>query len=182
MQFNVLKHLDGNPFANTRFMAYVELGSNQLEDLPVGFLRSSPTLEVLSLYNNRLTNISSDILMGLTALKILYLFQNHITEIPPLTFYHTSLTILAMFNNEISTIHKDALKTPKRTLDTVYMYYNDVTKIEDNALDWLANNSKVYLSASHLIELPHYPAHVKVFSVGDYAHFTPCKQENDRSC
>ncbi|XP_072051768.1 keratocan-like [Amphiura filiformis] len=138
-----MNYLPEGLLTNTSFVLAVFLQNNRLEDLPVGFLRLSPQLEILSLYNNHLKYITPEILMGLTRLKYLYLFQNLITEIPPLTFYNTNLKTLSIFNNQISTIQKTALRTSRRTLETIYMYYNDLTVIEDNAFDWLANISQV---------------------------------------
>ncbi|XP_072051655.1 uncharacterized protein [Amphiura filiformis] len=167
-----LKHLPGDLFANTSIIKAAYLENNKLEDLPVGFLRSSPQLEFLSLYNNRLKYISADILMGLNGLKHLYLFQNLITEIPPLTFYRTSLKQLCIFSNNISTIRNHSLDTSKNTLETIYMYYNDITRIEDNAFDRLANNTKIYVSTSRLSKWPHCSDDVNVFAVDDYINIS----------
>ncbi|XP_072023290.1 podocan-like [Amphiura filiformis] len=167
-----LKHLPQDLFANTSITPIAYLDNNDLEDLPVGFMKLSPQLELLSLNSNRLKYISSDILMGLDGLKYLYLFQNLIMEVPPLTFYKTSLKELCIFNNNISSIRKSALDTSNKTLESVYMYYNDIIFIEDNALDGLANNGTIYLSTSHLSKWTQYPDNVNVFAVGDYINIS----------
>ncbi|XP_072051979.1 uncharacterized protein [Amphiura filiformis] len=155
-------HLPPDLFSNTEFLD-VQLDMNHLEELPDGFLRSSPNLTELSLYGNRLKYISNKTFEGLTSLSRLYLFRNQITEIPPLTFYETSLSELYIFGNNITSITKEALRTRNCTLQSIHLYYNCLSIIEEGAFDCTADGGcKVYYSKNCLSETPHFPAYVRM--------------------
>ncbi|XP_072014253.1 uncharacterized protein [Amphiura filiformis] len=165
-----IKHLPPDLFRNIDFFA-IRLSNNLLEDLPDGFLRSSPNLTDLSLYGNRLKCISNKTFMGLRSLKRLYLFGNQITEIPPLTFYETNLEELYIFGNNITSISKEALRTHECTLQIVHLYYNCLEVIEEGAFDCTAESRcSVYYSKSCLSETPHFPSYVRMFGVGDHVN------------
>ncbi|XP_072014022.1 uncharacterized protein [Amphiura filiformis] len=162
-----LKYLPEDLFRNTEFMA-VQLNRNALEELPDGFLRSSPNLTFLSLYGNRLKCISNDTFNGLTSLQTLLLFRNQITHIPPLTFQNTNLAELFIFTNSISNLSKDALTTGNCTINKVHIYQNPLSVIEEGSFDCLSESgSKVYYSVDYLPEIPHFPSSVEMFGVGD---------------
>ncbi|XP_072014255.1 podocan-like [Amphiura filiformis] len=172
-----LTHIPPNLFENTELLS-LDLSGNLLEDLPDGFLQSSPYLTLLVLYDNRLTHITKNVFKGLVRLERLYLFQNQITEIQPRAFAETSLTGLFVFNNNITSIGYDTLITRNSTVDQVYLYYNDIKNITDHAFDCLAKGGEVYYSRGYLFETPHFPNHVRMFGVGDNINISiPANQE-----
>ncbi|XP_072014021.1 uncharacterized protein [Amphiura filiformis] len=162
-----LKYLPGDLLTNTEFMS-VSLNQNLLEELPDGFLRSSPNLKILSLYGNRLKYISNGTFLGLTSLRTLLLFRNRITYIPPLTFQNTNLAELFIFTNNIANISKGALQTSNRTISKLHIYQNPLTVVEEGSFDCLAESgSKVYYPVEYLSEIPDFPSSVGMFGVGD---------------
>ncbi|XP_072014015.1 uncharacterized protein [Amphiura filiformis] len=162
-----LKYLPGDLLTNTEFMS-VSLTQNLLEELPDGFLRSSPNLKMLSLYGNRLKYISNETFLGLTSLRTLLLFRNQITYIPPLTFQNTNLAELFIFSNNIANISKGALQTSNCTISKLHIYQNPLSVIEEGSFDYLSESgSKVYYPVEYLSEIPYFPSSVRIFGVGN---------------
>ncbi|XP_072014025.1 uncharacterized protein [Amphiura filiformis] len=162
-----LKYLPGELFNNVDCI-FMHLSRNLLEELPDGFLQSSPHLTYLSLYGNRLKYISKDTFKGLKGLRTLLLFRNQISYIPPLTFQNTNLKALFIFTNNIANISKGALHTSNCTIEEVHIYQNPLTVIEEGSFDCLAENgSKVYYPVDYLQNIPHFPPSVEMSGVGD---------------
>ncbi|XP_072049226.1 uncharacterized protein [Amphiura filiformis] len=160
-----LKHLPEGLFDNTRIVTQLDLSRNRLEDLPNNFLKSSPTIVILYLFGNNLKHLSPGVFAGLEHLRSLLLFHNRLTEIPTIT-HLPKLENVYLFDNNISYVGKTSLKTLGHTITKLHMYYNPITKIEDDAFHWLANGGNVFISTEYLHQWPKYASNITISSVG----------------
>ena len=83
----------------------IDLGSNQIEELPNGLFKNNVNLEEIVLYENKLKFIGSTLFDGLTKLKEIDLNRNQIEELPNGLFKtNVNLETIFLWNNKLKFI------------------------------------------------------------------------------
>ncbi|XP_053210634.1 leucine-rich repeat-containing protein 15-like [Panonychus citri] len=131
LENNNLNHLSEGVFRGVTSLAKLYLSGNHLMDIePASFSSLSLSLRYLSMSNNQLYVIRNHFFTNLSNLDELYLSNVMVEEIDPLTFsYLTSLTILDLSDNNLSSDKLDTLALPS-TLKHLNISSNNGTSLK----------------------------------------------------
>ncbi|BFZ13417.1 hypothetical protein BsWGS_16456 [Bradybaena similaris] len=159
-------------------LSSISLDYNSISGVPVGFLPLS--LTSLSISNNILSSVPKDA-ARMSKLETLTLDHNLITEIEPSAF-PISLTDLDLSFNNLTTITNTSFKN-LNLLRILALYNNPITTISYLAFSDLVSLEHLYISGSHLTEIP--LAFTRLSSKTDITFSTtqplscPCPAPND---
>lgn len=133
---------------------HLRLGSNQLTEVPTGWLSANPGLTELHLQQNQIEELPAVAFTGLSDLEQLYLFENRLKAVPRGAFATlTSLTRLLLAQNEIAAISPGTFSGLDR-LEWLALDRNRIGELPADAFAGLPRLQRLWLSGNQLTELP----------------------------
>ena len=136
-------------------MIYLQLSSNQLGDIPIGYFPDFPKLELLTLDGNGINKLTKDEMQGLYNLTKFSIAGNNIPSIACDTFADNShLKILNLASNDLSTLPCIRSTPVTWSLEELNLAGNQITENHNASLAALFKNVIVLdLSDNDLKEL-----------------------------
>lgn len=135
-------------------LSWLQLGANQLTEVPTGWLSGSPGLSQLHLQRNRIEELPAGAFTGLRELRHLYLFKNRIGAVPPGAFAGlTALTRLLLADNEITAISPGTF-SGLENLEWLALDLNRIGELPAHAFAGHAGLQRLWLSGNRITELP----------------------------
>lgn len=142
------------PAEGPRGLFWLQLGANQLTEVPTGWLSASPGLTQLHLQQNQIEELPAVAFSGLSSLQHLYLFENRISGVPAGVFASlTSLTRLLLADNEIVRLPAGTF-SGLESLEWLALDRNRIAELPADAFAGMASLQRLWLSANQLAALP----------------------------
>lgn len=127
---NQLNELDFDSFRNTRKLQYLNLANNQLNELPGEIFKFVSGLRVINLSNNNIRSLPENLFFN-EGLEILNLAHNQLTKIPVSSV--TNMAGLTVCHMDLSHNHIAAvdLSNKFRSLSHLDLSHNRLIRLED---------------------------------------------------
>jgi Leucine-rich repeat (LRR) protein len=139
---NQMREIPASALRGFRKLMALHLHNNKFAKLPKLSFMNLPVLSLLNLASNRLESIDRQALLNVPSLRYFYLTGNKLTTILPYQFNSfEELEMLDLSNNQIESLPKNAFSNlPK--VRQIYLGENHISTIKDHAF---ANSSTVIL-------------------------------------
>ena len=157
----------------------LNLGGNDLTELPPGIFSGLPNLRVLYLHSTQLTELPAGVFSGLSNLTFLWLAYNRLTELPAGVFSGlsnlrtlslgggndltelslgifsglSSLTSLSVGENDLTEL-PPGIFSGLSSLKNLSVAYNDLTELPPSIFSGLSSLERLALHGNDLTELP----------------------------
>uniref|UniRef100_A0A915EDZ2 Uncharacterized protein n=1 Tax=Ditylenchus dipsaci TaxID=166011 RepID=A0A915EDZ2_9BILA len=135
-----------------RQLMALHLHNNNLHSIQMLSFMNLPLLSLLNLASNKISSIHKQAFLNTPTLRFLYMTDNHLTEVVAHQFSSfEQLEMIDLSSNRIEVLHNDSFSN-LASVRQIYLGENRISKIEDYAF---ANSSVVILvlEANHLTEV-----------------------------
>ena len=154
LQWLGLRSLEAGDFEGMSGLQAIDLGYNQLTELPEKIFENLSNLQTLSLNANELTGLPERAFAGLPGLQTLNLRDNALTGLPAAVFDGFSeLYFLDLGNNRISRLHS-ATFNGLLQLGYLSLDSNRLTEMPHDMFDGLSNLRSLALDGNRFFSLP----------------------------
>lgn len=147
-RFNALSHLLKNLPPSVTYLDYV---GNQIRTIPAYAFKSLPNLQSMEFWEGQITNIEDNAFYGLPQLTILDFSQDHISStITNSTFIGLSgLQTLYMYLNNVSKIEPGALK-PLESITSLWLQDNKLSTLDPEVLNvkYISHLSELFIDGN----------------------------------
>ena len=149
-----IRSLQPDDFSGLTALTELNLGRNDLSELPAGMFSDLTALQILYLSYNDLSELPDDVFSGLTALQKLSLQDNEFSELPDDVFSElTALQELYLGINEFSSLPDDMF-SELTALETLWLQDNEFSSLPDDVFSGLTALESLRLHKNKFSSLP----------------------------